>query len=155
MVRERMSRNLFSRVAVAFDGSPDSVKAVKTACAIARDHGAELTVVHVCSVPIFAYAVPAPVPQIDVTAMERSVREAGLKVLEKARRLADEGGVRARTELLESGSVVQAIVEFAANEKCDLVVVGTRGTTGFRKLVLGSVSSGVVSHAPCPVLVVR
>ena len=46
-------------------------------------------------------------------------------------------------------------MEFAASEKADLVVTGTRGMTGFRKLIMGSVSSGLVNHAHCPVLVVR
>jgi len=52
-------------------------------------------------------------------------------------------------------STVQGIVEFASNEKVDLIVIGTRGLSGFKRLLIGSVSSGVVAHAHCPVLVVR
>jgi len=52
-------------------------------------------------------------------------------------------------------SVVDAIVQFAEKEKVELIVVGTRGLSGLKKLILGSVSSGVVSQAPCSVLVVK
>ena len=76
-------------------------------------------------------------------------------VLADGIKLAEERGVKARGELLEASSTVQAIVEFAANEKADMIIVGTRGMTGFKKLILGSVSSGLVGHSECPVLVVR
>ncbi len=60
------------------------------------------------------------------------------------------------TEVLESrDSVVQSLSEYAANEKADLLVIGTRGLGGFKKMLLGSVSSGVVQRVPCSVLVVR
>jgi nucleotide-binding universal stress UspA family protein len=48
-----------------------------------------------------------------------------------------------------------AIVEYAERENIDLIVIGSRGLTGFRKLLLGSVASGVVTYAHCPVLVVK
>ena len=47
------------------------------------------------------------------------------------------------------------ITEFAKKERADLIVVGTRGLSGFKKLLPGSVSSGIATHAPCSVLVVR
>ena len=150
-----MTANPFGRIVVAFDGSPDSVKAVRMACSMAKEYGADLKVVHVYSAPLFTYATPAPTPQVDARLLEESAREVASRILEGARRLTRDLGVEAQSELLEAGSVVQAIVEFAASEKCDLIVVGTRGMTGFKKLVLGSVSSGIVGHAHCPVLVVR
>jgi nucleotide-binding universal stress UspA family protein len=52
-------------------------------------------------------------------------------------------------------SIEAAIVNFAEEEKADLIVVGTRGRTGFSKQLLGSVASGVVTYAHCPVLVVK
>ena len=51
--------------------------------------------------------------------------------------------------------MVEAIVDTASKEKSQLVVIGTRGMTGLKKVLLGSVSNGVVNHSPCPVLVVR
>jgi nucleotide-binding universal stress UspA family protein len=150
-----MAGNPFRRIIVAFDGSADSVKAVRTACSMAKEYGADLRIIHVYSIPAFTYATPAPIPQIDASVLEESAKDVATKVLERAKGLAEEADVKAQCELLESGSVVQAIVEFAENEKCDLIVVGTRGMTGFKRLILGSVSSGIISHAHCPVLVVR
>jgi len=51
--------------------------------------------------------------------------------------------------------VVETIINHAAKEHVDLIIVGTRGLGGFKKMLIGSVSSGVISHANCPVLVVR
>ena len=52
-------------------------------------------------------------------------------------------------------SIVSEIIEFAERENIDLIIMGTRGRTGFKKLLLGSVASGVVNFAHCPVLVIR
>jgi nucleotide-binding universal stress UspA family protein len=52
-------------------------------------------------------------------------------------------------------SVVATIVEYAVSEKADVIVIGTRGRSGISKMLLGSVASGVVTYAPCPVVVVK
>jgi nucleotide-binding universal stress UspA family protein len=95
--------------------------------------------------------MPAP----DYRELEDAAKENGEKVLSRGIQLTKDAGISARGELLEASSVVEALVDFATAEKADLIVVGTRGMTGFKKLILGSVSSGLVGHAPCPVLVVR
>jgi nucleotide-binding universal stress UspA family protein len=78
------------------------------------------------------------------------------KVVEEVVRLAEIDNVKATSLILQNVfSTVEAIVTQAANKDVDLIVVGTRGLSGFRKLLLGSVSSGVVTHAHCSVLVVR
>jgi len=70
--------------------------------------------------------------------------------------MAEKKGVKAKPHTSGTvGSVVQAITDYAASEKIDLIVMGTRGMGGFKKMLLGSVSSGVVTHAQCAVLVVR
>jgi nucleotide-binding universal stress UspA family protein len=52
-------------------------------------------------------------------------------------------------------SIASAIVEYAKNKDVDLIVIGTRGRSGFKKLSLGSVASGVITNAACPVMVVK
>jgi nucleotide-binding universal stress UspA family protein len=61
-----------------------------------------------------------------------------------------------RSDLIDSPvSVVAALVNYADHEKADLIVIGTRGGWGISKMLIGSVASGVVAYASCPVLVVR
>jgi nucleotide-binding universal stress UspA family protein len=65
-------------------------------------------------------------------------------------------GVKFKTEVVASPtSTVRAIVDYAERNEVDLIVVGTRGRSGFTKLLLGSVASGVVTYASCPVMVVK
>ena len=67
-----------------------------------------------------------------------------------------QGISKVRRELLRAPkSIVEGIILAASRNKIDLIVIGTRGLGGFKKLLLGSVSSGVITHAPCNVLVVR
>ncbi len=57
--------------------------------------------------------------------------------------------------IIAEESIVSEIIEFAERENIDLIIMGTRGRTGFKKLLLGSVASGVVNFAHCTVLVIR
>jgi nucleotide-binding universal stress UspA family protein len=57
--------------------------------------------------------------------------------------------------IISVSSIVGKIIGFADKEKVDLIILGTRGRTGFKKLLLGSVAEGVVTHSSCPVMVVR
>jgi nucleotide-binding universal stress UspA family protein len=75
---------------------------------------------------------------------------------EKIRETAKENNVQIEMKAVESPmSVEGAIVDYADKENIDLIVVGTRGRTGFSKKLLGSVALGVVTHASCPVTVVK
>jgi nucleotide-binding universal stress UspA family protein len=145
----------FKRVLVAFDGSVDSVKGVKAACALVKGLKADLTILHAYSVPVYAYSGPGGVPPVSVENLETAAKEKAKSVLDDGLKLARDEGVDAQGEILESGSVVDAILQYAKSANAEMIVLGTRGMTGLKKALLGSVSSGVVSHAHCPVLVVR
>lgn len=155
MQRVSMQEELFQRILVAFDGSEDSIKATRIACSIARKFGSRVAIVHVYSFAIFAYGGAAPMPMPDIRPLEDAAKAKGMSVLNRGIDVAREAGVSAVGELIEASSTVQALVEYATKEKIDLIVVGTRGMTGFRKIIMGSVSNGLTSHADCPVLVVR
>jgi len=146
---------MFSRILVAFDGSKDAAKAIRLASQLSSRFSAELIVVHVFSSPTVALSAASGMPGPDYREMEDASREAGQRVLDRGLQLASGAGAKAKGELIEAPSVVEAIANYAENQKADLIVVGTRGMTGFRKLILGSVSAGLISHAHCPVLVAR
>lgn len=145
----------FSRILVAFDGSKDSVKAVQLACSLASKYGSEVTLAHVFASPSIGFSGASGMPIPDYSDLEDAAKQTGQEILSRGIKLASDSGVRAKGELLESPSVVEALVVHATKGGADLIVVGTRGMTGFKKLILGSVSSGLVSHSPCPVLVAR
>jgi len=153
---ERMSTgSVFGNILVAFDGSKDSQKAIGLACSLALKFGSELTIVHVFSSPSIGYSATAGMPIPDYKLLEDAKKSSAREVLSKGLQLAAHEGVEAKGELIEAPSVVEALVEFAANRNGDLIVAGTRGMTGFKKIILGSVSAGLVNHAHCPVLIVR
>jgi nucleotide-binding universal stress UspA family protein len=145
----------FEKVMVAFDTSKDSVKAVEFGCSLAGKYGSTLLIVHVYSTALPAYGGVAQMPVPEYENIAELSKERARGILADGIELAEARGVKAVGELLEANSTVQAILEFAVSEKVDLIIVGTRGMTGFKKLILGSVSNGLVSHSECPVLVVR
>ncbi len=150
-----VSNNEFAKVLVAFDGSKDSENAVRLAGSISSKFGSDVILVHVFSSPTIGFTGGSGIPVPDYTELEEAKRESAKGVLARGVQLANEQGIRAKGELIEAPSVVQALVELAAAEKADLIIAGTRGMTGFRKLILGSVSSGLVNHSPCAVLIAR
>lgn len=145
----------FEKIVVAFDGSKDSIRATKLACSLASKYDSEVIVAHVYGSPVIGFSASSGMPIPDYRDLEEAAKDTAKKVLSRGVQAASEEGIKAKGELIESSSVVEALVEFASKEKADLIVVGTRGMTGFKKLILGSVSSGLVSHSPCPVMVAR
>ncbi|MDG6903084.1 MAG: universal stress protein [Nitrososphaerota archaeon] len=145
----------FKSVVVAYDGSKDADKAVAVACSIAAKYGSKVAILHVFRSPSTVYAPGPGMPIPDFGDLESAAEQVGKGVLTRGLAVASKAGVTAKGELIESPSAVEAIVTFASQERADLIILGTRGMTGFKKLVLGSVSTGVVSHAHCAVLVVR
>jgi nucleotide-binding universal stress UspA family protein len=144
----------FKKVLVAFDGSDHAMKAFTAAEEQAKKHGAELIVLSVVELPV-PYLVPKIAP-VEISAVREFVRKDAEAQVDKLARQAKDNGVNARGKVLDKGgSTVKLIVEYAEEEGVDLIVVGTRGLGGFRKMLLGSVSSGLVSHAHCQVLIVR
>lgn len=145
----------FGKILVAFDGSEDSITATRIACSLARKYDSKVAVVHVYSFALLAYGGATPMTMPDIQPLEDAAKSKAGSILQQGVEAARKEGVDVVGELIEAPSIVQALVEYAAKEKVDLIVTGTRGMTGFKKLILGSVSSGLVSHAECPVLVVR
>jgi nucleotide-binding universal stress UspA family protein len=144
---------------VCVDGSESSMKAADYALMQAKQHGAQVIALNVIvsqlgyaySAGTFGLVMPSTINDL----LEKSRQEAQ-KWFDEISKNAVANGVKLRTEVVASPtSVVPAIVEYAEKNKVDLIVVGTRGRSGFTKLLLGSVASGVVTYASCPVMVVK
>ena len=136
----------WSRILVATDGSKFSSIAVNKAIDFAKAYGGSLVVVSVVDVPAEFYA---EAPQA-VDDMVRKAKEYTAAV----RKQAEAAGVTAETFIGEA-EAFEAIVKLAKDEGVNMIVVGTHGRTGLRRLLMGSVTEKVIGHAPCPVLVVK
>src|SRR5262245_50961500 len=116
------------------------------ACALARDHGARLLVVHVRNVPVAVYGEFGTVPPETFDPEELKKELASIAPTDSSltveRRLAE-------------GDPAREIVRIARENKCDLIVMGTHGRTGLGRLLMGSTAEQVMRKAPCPVLTVK
>lgn len=156
---------LFKKILVAIDGSESSNRAAAVAIGLAEKLGAELIIFHAVSPPTSYYRssyaapvgmAPPPPPQKEIDAYYAYARRVAMGIVGDSLSEAKKRGIKVKTELPEGViSVVEAIINHANKQDVDLIVVGTRGLGGFKKMLMGSVSSGVISHADYPVLVVR
>lgn len=140
------------KILVAIDGSDLSMKAATYAISEAKKEDAILTALYVVQIPVGAYdLVIFPFDELI-----RKETEDAQKWFDIIGKKAQENNVSLKTEILnEMRPPAQVIIEYAEKEGINLIVVGTTGRTGFKKILLGSVASGVVTYSSCPVLVVK
>ncbi|HYB03968.1 MAG TPA: universal stress protein [Nitrososphaerales archaeon] len=150
--QNRVVASGFKKVLIASDGSDQAMKAFAVAEGLAKAYNAKLVVLTAVEL---ASILPRVSPAELAAFREYAVGDAKTKV-ESLVLQSRTDGVDAKGEVLDKGeSPVKMILEYAEAEGVDLIVVGTRGLGGFSKLLLGSVSSGLVSHAYCNVLIVK
>jgi nucleotide-binding universal stress UspA family protein len=147
----------YRKILVAVDGSQASNKGLREAIRLARAKGVQLFIVHVVDeYPGFAAldGLMAGTPGADLVP---ALREGGKRVLAKAVAMAQKQNVKAKGVLREmlSGPAAAPIVREARKVGADLIVLGTHGRRGVRRLVLGSDAEQVVRMASMPVLLVR
>jgi nucleotide-binding universal stress UspA family protein len=141
-------------VMLATDGSPTADKATRTAVELAQQLGTELVIVSVWDVPYVGYGTMG-FTHVPVNADFSKLGEADAAgAITAAAAVADEAGVGARTTVLR-GFPVEAICTAADKFAPQFLVVGSHGWGAVKRALFGSVSTGVLHHANCPVLVVR
>lgn len=155
---------LFEKILVPLDGSEHSLRALEIAIQIAKKFDGKITLIHVYSVTIRPVIMPEPTtltpPMIpamtpaEVSKAVEATRKAGASILTDGEQKVKAEEVQVETTLRE-GHTVQEIIRTAKEGKFDLIVIGGRGISKIRELLLGSVTDGVIHHAPCPVLVIK
>jgi nucleotide-binding universal stress UspA family protein len=137
---------MFERILVAVDGSPRSEKTIAVAVDLARRYDSAVTVVHVREYERYEGSdvdLGPPIPAEDlVNYVLAAFRKAGVDARGEIRRVS-------------SGSTPEQIVEVASQSHADLIIMGSRGMTEWKSLLLGGVATKVVHHAECPILLVR
>lgn len=145
---------MIQSILVAVDGSDHSRRALDMACDLARRYEARLTIV----------SVAQPNPNADLvwggTSISLGTRpgeanKASKQIVESAAQMARDGGVaEVQTEVFEH-EPAESILAHAKKSKTDLIVMGNRGLSRLKGLLVGSVSNKVMQLAPCAVLTVR
>jgi nucleotide-binding universal stress UspA family protein len=159
------SKSSFKKILVALDGSENSIRASHAALELAEKLKADLIVFRAIIPPALYYhteissegaVIEPPTHEKEIDLYLEYARRVGRGIVDGTVSEAKKRGITVKADIPETtSSVVETIVSQAVKENADLIVVGTRGLGGFKKLLLGSVSSGVVGHAHCPVLVIR
>ncbi|MCL4528140.1 MAG: universal stress protein [Chloroflexi bacterium] len=140
---------MFEKILLAVDGSDHALRAARVAGDLARAmNSTELRIV-------VAYeGIPPYLGEPNLEYAIRSRLKEAEEIMQKAQETAGKAPAQIHTELIE-GSPAEAIIEVARTRESNVIVMGSRGMGTLTGLVLGSTSQKVVSHAPCPVLIVR
>jgi nucleotide-binding universal stress UspA family protein len=141
-------------VMLATDGSPTAEKATATAIDLALELNTDLVIVSVWDIPYAPYSAMGFAPvSMNAEFAKLEEKEAAKAAAEAAAR-AEEAGVETRISVVR-GFPVDAICEAADRFAPLFLVIGSHGWGVVKRALFGSVSTGVLHHAPCPVLVVR
>ncbi len=147
------------RILVPVDGSKPSIDASVQAIDIAKYIDAELIALYIVSPDIrYDYMediitprLPRALKDVMMIAMQKGERH-----VKKVQQRASQKKVKVKTDVVIGvSSVVKEIVGYAEKNKIDMIVIGSRGLSGIKKMLLGSVASGVVTYSHCPVLVAK
>jgi nucleotide-binding universal stress UspA family protein len=140
-----------SKILVAVDFSENSARALEAAIDYAKKFGATIDIVHAFNIPIPAvYPYEVAVPDSLIT----EGRQIAKQKLAADKEEVEKAGIAAETRLAEAPAA-GAIVRVAEELGSDLLVMGTRGNTGLKHIVLGSVAERTLRHSPCSVLIVK
>ncbi|MCE4613296.1 MAG: universal stress protein [Desulfurococcales archaeon] len=141
---------MYKRILVGFDGSEAGLKAVRRGAELAVSFGAELYVVTVVPPP---NVMVGPLLMPEVVETTPFLETARRRLREISDIVFKEYGIDMKHEVLE-GDPTEALVRYAEERNCDLIVVGRRGLRGLERLVLGSVAQKVASRAKVDTLIV-
>jgi nucleotide-binding universal stress UspA family protein len=138
---------MITKILAAYDGSEPAGHAYRFALDLAKRYGADLLVLAVAS-------PPEPPEDIETAAVLENAEAHYKELFDALKAEAAKEGLEPRLEVV-AGHPANQIVYRAERDGVDLIVVGHRGKGFFERLLVGSVSKQVVTHAHCPVLVVR
>ena len=142
----------FEQILVPYDASSYANHAFDDALIIAEKFGSKITVLTVLG---------TKVEQSTGISLERAIEiqegheDVATKILKDLEGLAKEKGVEFSFKVIYEPSPYNGIVNFSNSNSMDLIVIGSHGRSGIKKALLGSVASGVVEHANCPVLIIK
>ncbi len=141
----------YKRILVGYDGSENAKRALDRAIALSTQQGATIRIVVAVSTVMMVYGPTAPYYP---PGYPEEVMKEGAKLLEVAVNKAKAAG-RDSSGSVEDGHAPEVILNLAESEGIDLIVLGRRGISGVQRFLIGGVSSSVVNHSKCDVLIVK
>lgn len=141
----------FNEILVPFDGSPFAKRAYNRALDIACVHDSKIFVIMVIKIESLSIVGFSKIQPKLMKAHQKYAK----KQIENLKDMATTRGIPFGYKIKQGTSIVKEIIHFVKSHKFDLIVMGSHGRTGFKKLVLGSVTNGVIQNTKCPVLVTR
>jgi nucleotide-binding universal stress UspA family protein len=151
-------KNLFSKILVPIDGSEYSFRAAQYATDLSIKNTSDLILLSVVPSKIMYGDSSGIFGAVPATYSKKYKNEANKWFNQIISEIKNEGLEikKIKTDVITTPvSIVSTILEYAEKQGTDLIIVGTRGITGFKRMLLGSVASGIVTYAHCPVLVIR
>jgi nucleotide-binding universal stress UspA family protein len=148
----------FPKIVVGIDGSDESMKAAEYAISVAKMYDAELIAINFLTSDIgYVYSSPGvESPPLTIGEIILLAEDEAKKWFDQIKDTANAKRVRLKTELIVAKkSVLSTMLEYIEEQNISLVVVGTRGRSGVKRMLLGSIASGLVTYSPCPVLVIK
>ena len=149
-----------SNILVPLDGSPTSMEAADYAIMLSTLHHTQIVLLHVLNVAEYYsslqfFEVKQPIESKEI--IEEAKKEANKWFNSVKKKIDEKLGTQTKieTHIIISQSTVKSILDFAEEKNVDLIVLGTRGRSGIKKLLLGSTASGIVTYSSCPVIVVK
>ena len=147
---------MYERILVATDGTKLSKKAVTSAISLAALCGAELVALKVVPrYPQSYFEGGMALPTQDVARVEKTWTDEGQSVVDAVKKVAATKGVDCKAVVVKSDVVSDAVLATARKQQCDLIVMASHGRKGIKRLLLGSETQHVLTHATIPVLVLK
>jgi nucleotide-binding universal stress UspA family protein len=164
-VKELVS--LFQKVLVPVDGSRNAARALDAAITMAKKFKGKIVLLHVYSIGILTTTLASEdegsilpgtynslLPSKFYKATKEAIRRTSITLLNQYEEMVKAKGISVEKILLE-GHIVQEILKTAKKGKCDLIVMGAKGTSDLKETLLGSVSEKVIRNVKCPILVIN
>ncbi|MEG0920433.1 MAG: universal stress protein [Comamonas sp.] len=146
---------MYKNILLATDGSDLSEKAVQHALALAKMAGAQVTTVNVSPIYPRNYFEGSGADPAEAARIEKGWLDAAQAVVNKVVAEGAVIGVPVKALVAQSDLVAESILQVAEKEQCDLIVMASHGYKGLKRLLLGSETQHVLTHAKVPVLVLR
>jgi len=151
---------MFNKILLAFDGSNASTIAAKYAIHLSSLENSELILLNVIENIKQGGVIGLRAKYGDTKLVEgytKTRRKNAEEIIKPIEKSAKDKGINTKVEILEDdgNSLIGFIVNYAEKNDINLIVIGTKGLSKFRRLLMGSVASGIINHSKCPVLLIK